>query len=78
MSPAVDSVCVSMCVCVFFSLLKEAEDENMQRDIWVKCSVQSDVFQAGVVSDILCYFLIYKNKVEIGGAWGQPVLSTQR
>lgn len=64
--------------CVLFSSLKEAEDENMQRVIWIKCSVQSDVFQGSVVCDILCYFVIYKNKVEKGGAWGQSVLSTQR
>ena len=55
---------------MLFSLLKEAEDKNVQRVIWIKCSVQTDVFQGGVVSDILYYFLIYKNKVEKGGAWG--------
>lgn len=35
------------------SLLKEAEDENMQRVIWAKCSVQTGVFQGTVVSDTL-------------------------
>lgn len=55
-------------MCVLF-LLKEAEDENMQRVIWIKCSGQSIIFQGGVVSDILYYFLIYKEKLEKGGAW---------
>lgn len=55
---------------MLFSLLKEPEDENMERVIHIKCVVQSDVFQGGEVSDLLYCFPIYKNKLEKGATWG--------
>lgn len=36
----------------------------MQRIMWIKCLVQSNVFQGGVVSDILYYFLILSTRLK--------------
>lgn len=67
LSPAVDSVCVWVCVCVLLPLLKENENENLQRVIWMECLVQSNAFQGDVVSDVLHSFPIYKSKVKKQG-----------
>lgn len=54
-------------VCVLLPLLKENENENLQRVIWMECSVQSNAFQGDVVSDVLYPLPIYKSKVKKGG-----------
>jgi len=51
-------------VSVLFSLLKEGEHKNTQRVIWMKCSVQSYVFQGNEVSDILYCFLLCKTRLK--------------
>lgn len=46
-------------MCFLSSLLKDIEAEDVERVMQIKCSVQSGVFQGGVVSDTLYFFLMY-------------------
>lgn len=42
--------------------MDENEAEDLERVIWIYCSVQSGAFQGDMVSGILYQFSMYKNK----------------